>query len=558
VSDQSRTPAEHAAAVAAVRAALLDPSPWAGPRDPSEPLDSRQLLAGGEFVGLDPAAEAATRVVTFLDAYEEDVPPDVLSVLRDVARAPGLDSLRTLDVLVEDVATRTLTDGDSAWAARLDTLAVALTHHRAALGCARASSILAADALRRAALLAMSGRDERLPELALVMRAAMLWASDAEADGEPEHVPDAMRVRLASFDGRASGWLSAMAVIACAEHAVGEEEALLRPGHGAGLTDPAILDQGLATIAYLDGTGRDPGTPPPTAPGIVVVPANLSHLPQPAQSVRDRVDSPRALVEPIAGKALPVVGTPDPAVFAAILRARFPWASEAVEAFAADLVGAPHAAFRPRLLVGPPGCGKTAFASALLEAAGLPVTVYSAAGQMDGGSFAGTSRQWGTWRVSVPLQAILRAGTPTVGIVVDEVEKAGVSRRWGRLDETLLPFLERHTAARIHDPAIETSVDLSGVTFILTANDLAGVSGPLRDRCQVVAWPAPRAEDLPVVAAAILAEIRVARGLDEAWCPNLDGDELDALTAWKGGSLRPLRRMVEAALAARDRFTPRH
>ncbi|MCJ2074473.1 AAA family ATPase [Methylobacterium sp. E-016] len=521
-------------------------------------MSRSQLLCGGEFVAFDPAAEAATRVASYLAAYAEVVPSYVLSALGDVERNPSRKTLRALDALVEDMATRTLTEADTAWAANLDTLSGLLTFHRAALGCARASAILAADALYRAGSLARSGIDRHLPEIALLMRTAQLWASDAELDAEPGHVPDAMCVRIGAFDGLASDWLSAIMVIACAEHAVGEEEALLRPGHGAGLTDPALLDQGLAALAHLGGTGRDPGTPPPTAPGIVVVPANLEHLPKPSSVSRERVDSPRALVEPVAGKAMPVTPTPDPAKFAAILRARFPWAGEAIDAFAMDLVGAPHAAFRPRLLVGLPGCGKTAFAKALIEASGLPVTVYAVAGMMDGGAFAGTSRQWGTWRPSVPLQLILQASTATVGIVVDEVEKAGNSRRWGRLDETILPYLERHTAARIHDPAIETAVDLSGVSYVLTANEIDGVGSPLRDRCQVVRWPAPRAEDLPVVAAAILAEVRAARGLDETWCPDLDGSELDALSAWRGGSLRPLRRMIEVALAARDRFTPRH
>ncbi len=110
----------------------------------------------------------------------------------------------------------------------------------------------------------------------------------------------------------------------------------------------------------------------------------------------------------------------------------------------------------------------------------------------------------------------------------------------GRLDETILPFLERgSTAKAIHDPAFECALDLSAVSYILTANSLDGLSSPLRDRCQVLHWPAPREQDLPIVAASILDGIRQERGLDEAWCPALDGDELDAISVWRGGSLRP-------------------
>ncbi|MCJ2051160.1 AAA family ATPase [Methylobacterium sp. J-070] len=209
----------------------------------------------------------------------------------------------------------------------------------------------------------------------------------------------------------------------------------------------------------------------------------------------------------------------------------------------------------PRTLVGGAGGGKTSYARALFRGLGLPEVIHSAAGQIDGGAFAGTNRMWGTWRLSVVAQAIQRFRTASVGVLVDEAEKQGPSRRWGRLDETILPFLERSTTARaIQDPALEVPLDLSGPSYILTANERTGLSQPLLDRAPPVQWPMPRREHMPVAAAAILAEIRQERGLDEAWCPPLDGNELDALSAWRGGSLRPLRRMVQAVLASRESY----
>jgi len=308
----------------------------------------------------------------------------------------------------------------------------------------------------------------------------------------------------------------------------------------------------------LPSVDPEPPAPAPPRSLTLVVCPRLDHLPKPGTHARDRGESPRALCDSAAEVALPLSPTPDPKAFADGLRAAYPWASEVIETYATDLAGAPFAAFRPRVLVGGAGGGKTSFALALLRAAGLPETLYSAAGQMDGGSFAGTSRQWGTWRLSVSAQAILRARRASVGIVVDEIEKAGPSRRWGRLDETILPFLERGTTAKaIHDPAVETALDLSGVSYVITANDTAGVSGPLLDRAPVVHWPMPRRGDLPIVAATILDGIRREQGLDERWLPALDGDEMDVLSAWRGGSLRPLRRMVEVVIASRDGFARR-
>lgn len=298
----------------------------------------------------------------------------------------------------------------------------------------------------------------------------------------------------------------------------------------------------------------EPEAAPDPGLSLVVFPS-LRHLPSPSLMARDRGDSPRALCEPVAEVALPLVAAPDPATVVATMDAAFPWAAEVTEQYASDLVGAPYAMLRPRTLVGGMGGGKTSYARALLRAVGLPEVLYGAAGVMDGGTWAGTNRQWGSWRLSVPAQGILRHRLASLGVVVDEIDKGGPSRRWGRLNETLLPYLERASTARaILDPALEVAVDLSGVSYVLTANSRDGVSGPLLDRAPPVQWPMPRREDLPVAAAGILDEIRRERGLDEAWCPALDGNELDALTAWRGGSLRPLRRMVETVVASREHF----
>lgn len=334
--------------------------------------------------------------------------------------------------------------------------------------------------------------------------------------------------------------------------------------------DPAGMAQARETHSEaMDddraGLARHPPAAPEPEPAREAAPAlslqvfpSMRHLPLPTPLARDRGDSPRGLCEEVAEKALPLTPAPDPAAFAATLNAAFPWAEEVTSAYAQDLIGAPFAAFRPRTLVGGMGGGKTSYARALLRAAGLPEVLYSAAGVMDGGNFAGASRTWSTWRLSVPAQGVLRFRQASLGVIVDECEKAGSSRRWGRLDETLLQFLERGTTAKaVFDPALEVPLDLSGVSYILTANELHGMRGPLLDRAPPVQWPMPRAQDLPIVAAAILDELRRERGLDATWCPPLDGDELDALTAWRGGSLRPLRRMVEAVLASREVFARR-
>lgn len=149
--------------------------------------------------------------------------------------------------------------------------------------------------------------------------------------------------------------------------------------------------------------------------------------------------------------------------------------------------------------------------------------------------------------------------TGSAFICCDEIEKGTNDRRNGRFDEAILPFLERESSKRIFDPYVECPLDLSAVTYVATANDLDGVSGPLRDRFRIMRMPLPRRQDLPVVAATLVSEIRDERGLSQGWMPDLEPDELDLLSRhWKGGSIRPLRRLVETLLTGRDRSAPRH
>ncbi|KQO91638.1 ATPase AAA [Methylorubrum extorquens] len=553
-------PKNASSSAAAVRAVILDPRDYAGPRDGQGTRTRVQLLYGGGMAGHDAVADLRLRLQPLLGApgLRDRTHAAVTAAFEDatVGRIADLERRLTGEALRASLPTPTM--------ALVRDVAGVLVFHQAELGCEVASARLAAELFSMAAA---QVRARLFDRAFLVTRHALLRAEDAQCTArDVPYVPGPSYPRLETFDVEAAAWIQAFTVFGAALRMVEDEDAILRGG--AGQQAAAVQD---GDLDFDFGLPAPEAAPARTVESILteakaarpalsmpVIPV-MTHLPEPPKSIRDRGDSPRALAEPWAGKPMPLTPAPDPSAFAEGLRVRFPWAAEAIEAYAADLVGAPFARFSPRILVGPAGCGKTAFARAVLEAAGLDVTVYGGAGQMDGGSWAGTSRQWGSWRPSVPAQACLRLGKANHGVVVDEVEKAGDSRRWGRLDETLLPFLERgSTAKAIFDPAFECALDLSAVSYVLTANSLDGLAGPLRDRCQVLQWPAPRAEDLPVAAAAILAELRRERGLDDVWCPSLSGDELDALTAWRGGSLRPLRRMVEAVLASRETFAPRH
>lgn len=294
-----------------------------------------------------------------------------------------------------------------------------------------------------------------------------------------------------------------------------------------------------------------------------IVLASVDHLPGIAKGGESRLgtsvgSTARSEWAPMAGIRLKLIKADDVVGVAAKLRAEFPYASSVIETMLMDLVASPFARVRPTLLLGPPGCGKTRLARRICELLGLHVTVYACAGVSDA-AFGGTSRQWGTGRACIPLQAVRRAWRANPVIVLDEIEKGATDTRYGRLDQVLIPFLEPESSRRHFDPYVETDVDLSCVSYLATANGLGGISDPLLDRMRVLRVPEPRAEDLPVVAASIVAEIRQEREIDAMWLPDLTGEEIALIGKhWQGGSLRLVRRLAEAVLASRESLAARH
>jgi len=257
-------------------------------------------------------------------------------------------------------------------------------------------------------------------------------------------------------------------------------------------------------------------------------------------------------LEGLAGKALPLMPVSDLKAARATLSAEFPYAMDVIDALLKDVALRAHVHIRPTILVGSPGCGKSRFANRLLRVLGVPHDLIPCGGVSDG-TFAGTARQWSTGEPSLPVALITRYKVAGPGAIFDEIEKVGTSRHNGQAHDALLAFLERETASRFHDPYVQAPCDLSYVTWLMTANSLEGLSAPLRDRCRVIPFPEPGREHLPILSRQIIADILAEQGLDARCVSPLDRVETGAVeSAWRRGSLRKLRGLVEAVLASRD------
>jgi hypothetical protein len=272
----------------------------------------------------------------------------------------------------------------------------------------------------------------------------------------------------------------------------------------------------------------------------------------------DRSKSVTRGYEGVIGRPVPLAPVPDLAKVRRELAFEFPYAIELVDRLLVDLVGRRDIAFRPTLLVGSPGTGKSRLVSRLAHH--LAVGLWRVDATRDScASIGGTDRRWATSEPSHPIMAIARFGIANPVVLVDEIEKSATRTDHGRLWDALLPLLETETASRYPDPAFQGEVDLAHVSWIATANAVDPLPGPLRDRLRVLAMPTPQIRHLESLIAPVLAGIAETRRLDRRLLENLDGEEIDVVRrGWQGGSIRRLSRLVEAVVMAREALSLRH
>jgi hypothetical protein len=260
----------------------------------------------------------------------------------------------------------------------------------------------------------------------------------------------------------------------------------------------------------------------------------------------------------IINVALPLAVPPPLHEVRSKLLFEFPYATEVIDFALADLVGRATVHLRPLLLVGDPGGGKSRFARRLGEVLGVTVWREDAS-RADGAVFGGTDRRWYSAEPCHPFLAIGQGSIANPMVLLDELEKAGTRADYGRLWDCVLGFLEPETNCRYPDPALQVTVDLSQVSYVATANALDPLPSPIRDRFRVITFPKPSASDLDALLPAVIADLARERGLDIGWVSPLDGAERTAVAAhWRGGSVRRLRRLVDAILRERDKSAARN
>ncbi len=275
-------------------------------------------------------------------------------------------------------------------------------------------------------------------------------------------------------------------------------------------------------------------------------------------AIRSVQEAFQCLLEP-----LPLVSAPDPERVRTILTLEFPWMRPVIDMICDDLwsrrsFGDPTARFRPILIHGKAGIGKTTFAKRLAAVIGTPSLVIPAAGASNNMFLKGLAKGYHSAHPSGLVEFCARRRVANPVAIVDEVDKVGDGTANGNLVHTLLDMLEPRTAKAWLDECLCAEVRLDFVSWVLTANDRSRIPGPLLSRVRCFEVEAPKLEHFDALLTGIRGELAAEYGVRREMLPAFDEVEVEVLrrSFTQHRSVRSLRAKVERLIGLRARHAP--
>lgn len=246
---------------------------------------------------------------------------------------------------------------------------------------------------------------------------------------------------------------------------------------------------------YLSSNSRIPGWYGHTENGIISEEDAEKHL----NDVPDEIESEiRPIIRKLSGKIKYITATEEKISNIKALKEKYPNMQEVIEYFLQNLLSSSFRrnkdiTFKPVLLVGSPGCGKTSFTSDVSEIMmGEPCQKIDLGNDVANFTLAGSDPSYSKAKQGIISEAMTgknRSEALKNPIIhFDELDKINTRNKYSA-ENVFLALLEKNTAKRFMDNFIGVNIDASGVNYIFTANSLNNIPAPVLNRMKVFQIP---------------------------------------------------------------------